>query len=309
MFYTRGMRVAYREEPCRSALNRVKGMPFEWSLNPYMGCVHRCTFCYVRAFERRADRPSDERYGTSIRVKVNVADVLRAEIARRVVDGCADRDRRRNRPVPAGRRPLPADATLHRGAARRSAGLLDHHPRPADRPGRRSARRGRATRRGLGHLLGADDRRRRSGARPSPGTAPPRQRLRALQHARRRTAIRACVGMAPLLPGLSDSRGLDRAGRRGGACSGRLRHLGEPPLPHARHARALPRLPRARLAGAPPDLRAALRATRVPPAGGLRSCTRAGRALARAQASDRRPASRCHCVRRRREKQLSLLSA
>jgi DNA repair photolyase len=43
-------------------------MPFAWSLNPYTGCAHRCTFCYVRAFERRADRPSDERYGRSIRV-------------------------------------------------------------------------------------------------------------------------------------------------------------------------------------------------------------------------------------------------
>ena len=67
----------YREDPCRSALNRVKGMGFHWSLNPYMGCAHRCTFCYVRAFERRADRPSDDRYGASIRVKVNVAEVLR----------------------------------------------------------------------------------------------------------------------------------------------------------------------------------------------------------------------------------------
>jgi DNA repair photolyase len=47
-----------------------------------MGCVHRCTFCYVRAFEQRADRPSDERYGTSIRVKTNIADVLRHELAR-----------------------------------------------------------------------------------------------------------------------------------------------------------------------------------------------------------------------------------
>ena len=55
------MRVEYREEPCKAALNRVKGMAFDWSLNPYMGCVHRCTFCYVRHFERRADRPSDER--------------------------------------------------------------------------------------------------------------------------------------------------------------------------------------------------------------------------------------------------------
>ena len=47
------MRAEYREEPCRNALNRVRGMPFAWSLNPYMGCAHRCTFCYVRAFEHR----------------------------------------------------------------------------------------------------------------------------------------------------------------------------------------------------------------------------------------------------------------
>src|SRR5947208_1185888 len=76
------MRAEYREEPCKSPLNRVKVMMFDWSLNPYMGCVHRCTFCYVRAFERRADRPSDDRYGRSIRVKVNVVEVLRREVAR-----------------------------------------------------------------------------------------------------------------------------------------------------------------------------------------------------------------------------------
>jgi DNA repair photolyase len=76
------MRVEYREEPCKSALNAVKGMGFKWSLNPYMGCVHRCTFCYVRHFEHRSERPSDDRYGTSIRVKTNVAEVLRKELAR-----------------------------------------------------------------------------------------------------------------------------------------------------------------------------------------------------------------------------------
>ena len=36
----------------------------------------------MRAFERRADRPSDDRYGRSIRVKVNVADVLARELGR-----------------------------------------------------------------------------------------------------------------------------------------------------------------------------------------------------------------------------------
>src|SRR4051794_9644603 len=81
------MRPEYREEPCRSALNRVKCMMFSWSLNPYMGCAHQCTFCYVRAFERRAERPSDDRYGSSIRVKINVADQLERELTRKSWQG------------------------------------------------------------------------------------------------------------------------------------------------------------------------------------------------------------------------------
>ena len=76
------MRSEFREEPCRTALNPVRGMGFDWSLNPYMGCAHRCAFCYVRFFERRADRPSGEAYGASVRIKINVAEVLRAELAK-----------------------------------------------------------------------------------------------------------------------------------------------------------------------------------------------------------------------------------
>ncbi|MFL5724378.1 MAG: SPL family radical SAM protein, partial [Chloroflexota bacterium] len=76
------MRPEYRDEPCRTALTRVRKMPFKWSLNPYMGCVHQCTFCFVRAFEKLADRPSDARYGASIRVKTNLVDVLRRELGR-----------------------------------------------------------------------------------------------------------------------------------------------------------------------------------------------------------------------------------
>src|SRR5258706_13077725 len=58
-------------------------MGFNWSLNPYTGCEHRCSFCYVRAYELRADRPYDDRYGRTVRVKMNVAEVLRGELARR----------------------------------------------------------------------------------------------------------------------------------------------------------------------------------------------------------------------------------
>src|SRR5678816_3418506 len=35
----------YQEVRCRSALNRVKGMPFDWTLNPYRGCTHGCHYC------------------------------------------------------------------------------------------------------------------------------------------------------------------------------------------------------------------------------------------------------------------------
>src|SRR5256884_2323197 len=75
--------VDYLEVECKSALNPVKNMGFSWSLNPYTGCEHRYAFCYVRAFELRADRPSDDRYGRTLRIKTNVAAVLRSELARR----------------------------------------------------------------------------------------------------------------------------------------------------------------------------------------------------------------------------------
>ena len=126
-----------------------------------MGCVHRCTFCYVRGFEQRADRPSDDRYGTSIRVKLNVAEVLRRELAAPALARRGDRDRRRDRSVPARRGPLPPDARVPRGAARRRQPVLDHHARPADRARRRRARRGVAPRGRLGDVLGPDGRRRR----------------------------------------------------------------------------------------------------------------------------------------------------
>src|SRR5919197_3174700 len=38
-------RAQYTEIRSRSALNRVQGMPFKWSLNPYRGCRHSCTYC------------------------------------------------------------------------------------------------------------------------------------------------------------------------------------------------------------------------------------------------------------------------
>jgi len=214
------MRVQYREEPCKVALNRVKGMPFEWSLNPYMGCVHRCTFCYVRAFERRADRPSDDRYGRSIRVKVNIAERLRAELARRSWDGGGVAIGAATDPYqPAeGRYKLTRACLQELGRASNPFSIITRGPmivRDVDVLAEASRRAEVSV---TFSVPTVDDDVWRT---TEPGTAPPRQRLRALK-VLVEAGVRASVGMAPLLPGLSDHpRSLERvviAAREAGAC-------------------------------------------------------------------------------------------
>jgi len=220
MFYHGRVRVAYREEPCKVALNHVKGMPFDWSLNPYMGCVHRCTFCYVRAFERRADRPSDHRYGTSIRVKVNVAERLRVELARagwrgeHVVIGAATDP---YQPAEGRYRLTRACIEVLRDASN-PFDIITRGPlivRDADLLAEAAARADVSV---TFSVPTVDDDVWRT---TEPGTAPPRQRLRALKELVA-VGVRACVGMAPLLPGLSDHpSSLERvivAAREAGAC-------------------------------------------------------------------------------------------
>jgi len=213
------MRAEYREEPCRSALNRVQGMGFHWSLNPYMGCVHRCTFCYVRAFERRADRPSDDRYGASIRVKTNVAEVLRRELARPSWDGGV---------VAIGAATDPYQPAEGRYKLTRAClEVLGHAANPL-----RIITRGpmivrdvdvlaeAATRASVAVTFSVPTLDHEIWRRTEPGTAPPRQRLRALKQLVD-AGIAASVGMAPILPGLTDKPELMadvvRAAREAGA--------------------------------------------------------------------------------------------
>ena len=220
MFYYGSVRIEYREEPCKVALNHVRGMPFDWSLNPYMGCVHRCTFCYVRAFERRADRPSDHRYGTSIRVKVNIAERLRAELARvswrgeHVVIGAATDP---YQPAEGRYRLTRACIEVLRDASN-PFDIITRGPlvvRDAELLAEAAARADVSV---TFSVPTVDDDVWRT---TEPRTAPPRQRLRALK-ALVAAGVRASVGMAPLLPGLSDQPSslerVVRAAREAGAC-------------------------------------------------------------------------------------------
>jgi DNA repair photolyase len=70
----------YQEVTCRSALNRVSGMPFEWTLNPYRGCTHGCHYCYARRYHAQFELGSDDEFASIIFVKTNVVDVLRREL-------------------------------------------------------------------------------------------------------------------------------------------------------------------------------------------------------------------------------------
>ncbi|HYG57493.1 MAG TPA: radical SAM protein [Symbiobacteriaceae bacterium] len=76
-------RLTYIDEWCKSVLNRVEGMPFNWSINPYAGCAHACHYCYARAFYTRAGRGGPADFDRLIYVKRNAPLVLRAELARR----------------------------------------------------------------------------------------------------------------------------------------------------------------------------------------------------------------------------------
>ncbi len=215
------MRAEYREEPCRTALNPVRGMPFAWSLNPYMGCVHRCTFCYVRSFERRAERPWDDRYGRSIRVKTNVAEVLRVELAKStwtretVVIGAATDP---YQPAEGRYRLTRACLEAFHDAAN-PFGLLTRGPLVVRDRDLLAAASARAEVRVNLSIPTLDERLWRL---TEPGTAPPAQRLRAVRMLAE-AGLRVTVLMGPVIPGLSDDEiGMTRvvrAARAAGACS------------------------------------------------------------------------------------------
>jgi DNA repair photolyase len=194
-------------------------MAFEWSLNPYMGCVHRCTFCYVRAFEQRADRPSDERYGTSIRVKVNVAEVLRRELGRASWEGDTVAVGAATDPY----QPAEGRYRLTRGCIEAFAefsnpfSLITRGPMIVrDLDVLAEAARGAKVSITFSIPTLDDEVWRKT----EPSTAHPRQRLRAVKELVD-AGIKVGVGMAPILPGISDKpeqlREVVKAAREAGA--------------------------------------------------------------------------------------------
>jgi DNA repair photolyase len=75
----------FYEIRAKSALNRVPraaSLPFEWTVNPYRGCTHACVYCFARPTHEYLDLGPGRDFEREIVVKVNVPEVLRAELRR-----------------------------------------------------------------------------------------------------------------------------------------------------------------------------------------------------------------------------------
>ena len=85
MFYDEramGSGAIYREVTVKSALTRVQGMPFAWSLNPYTGCERSCVYCYARDYHRLRGRDTGAGFDREIDVKINFPELLAHELRR-----------------------------------------------------------------------------------------------------------------------------------------------------------------------------------------------------------------------------------
>src|SRR5437763_3618469 len=194
----------YQEIACRSALNPVKGMPFNWTLNPYRGCTHGCHYCFARRYHVQFEMDSDDEFASVILVKRNFVDVLAREL---------DKPSWRREHVAFGTatdpyQPIVGHYKLTRGAiqalahARTPAGLITKGPmvvRDRDVLGELTRAAGCTV---YMSVPTVDEDAWRI---LEPGTAHPLQRLRAVRELVD-AGVNAGVLMAPIVPGFSSSR-------------------------------------------------------------------------------------------------------
>ena len=192
---------SYQEITCRSALNPVKGMPFNWTLNPYRGCTHACHYCFARRYQTQFELGPDDHFSSFILVKANFVEVLARELDRpgwtreQVAVGTATDP---YQPI-EGQYKLTRRSLEALLAAKTPVGLVTKGPmvvRDADllaELGRRA---------GCTVYLSVPSTDEEAWRTLEPGTAHPLQRLRAVRTLRD-AGVNAGVLMAPVVPGFT----------------------------------------------------------------------------------------------------------
>jgi DNA repair photolyase len=202
MAFVRAGRILCEEVAAKSVLNRVRGMPFGWSINPYRGCYHRCVFCYARNTHAFLERDGIGEWGSLLSVKVNAPQVLRRELAsprwkgEHVAIGTATDP---YQPL-EGRYKVTRGILAELARARTDAHLITRSPlvvRDIDVLQELARAAGASVCVSLPTL--DEDLARRI----EPTVAPPRQRLRAVRMLAD-AGIRVGVAVAPILPHLTD---------------------------------------------------------------------------------------------------------
>jgi len=77
--------INFHEVQARSAINAVperSRMPFRFTINPYRGCTHACVYCFARPTHTYLDLNAGRDFEREIVVKVNVPELVRAELGR-----------------------------------------------------------------------------------------------------------------------------------------------------------------------------------------------------------------------------------
>jgi len=189
------------EIQARSAINQVQGMPFKWSLNPYKGCVHACSYCYARAYHAYVGLPASS-FETQLFAKVNIAEVLRAELRRPswrgehiAVGTATDPYQRYESQYRLTRQCLEAMATFDNPGSVTTKGTLV--TRDIDVMSDLAARADFSVNISL---ISLDRELLRT---LEPGTPAPSSRLRAMERISS-AGIRVAVSLAPIIPGMTD---------------------------------------------------------------------------------------------------------
>jgi DNA repair photolyase len=191
----------YQEVTCRSALNPVKGMPFEWTLNPYRGCTHGCHYCFARRYHVQFELGVSDEFASVILVKKNFVEVLRRELDRPswkrdyVAFGTATDP---YQPI-EGHYKLTRRSLEALAKARTPVGLITKGPMVVRDKDVLLELTRRAACTVYISVPSVDE---EAWRRLEPGTAHPLKRLRAVQELNA-AGIRAGVLMAPIVPGIT----------------------------------------------------------------------------------------------------------
>ena len=66
---------------CKTLLTKSRLPEADYCINPYVGCLHGCVYCYARFMKRFTDH--NEPWGQFLNVKINAPEVLAKELARK----------------------------------------------------------------------------------------------------------------------------------------------------------------------------------------------------------------------------------